>query len=237
MNDLEFRRRLFIDPNDNDVKTHAQENGQQSLLEEMQDFDDALNKALQVNVPEGLSDRIIANQQAELATNVVTLPWYKRFHKPFATAASVSLAVGIYFLSSTSTSLYAGEHALKHVYHEQSSLTLTEEVSLQVVNEKLAMFGAQFNSLPGKVTYATFCNFKGQKSLHIVVQSEDGPVTVFFVPKDGNSFINLREEFSDERFKGLIKANNQANTILVANSNNQSMERYSDEINSSLRWL
>ncbi len=70
-----------------------------------------------------------------------------------------------------------------------------------------------------------------------MVQSNDGSVTVFFVLKDGNSFINLESSFLTNALKGLSKQITKLHSILVANNDNQLMERYSDEINSSIRWI
>ncbi|RJE76401.1 hypothetical protein BGP78_13420 [Pseudoalteromonas sp. MSK9-3] len=237
MDELEFRRRLFADPNDTEVIDHAIANPeQQSLVNELQDFDAQLKSALQVDVPVGLADRILEKQHNDEASNVVNIAWYRKYNKPFATAASMVLAVGIYFMSATNSPLQAGEHALEHVYYEVNALERRQEVALQVVNEKLAMFGAQFDRLPGKVTYATFCNFKGQKSLHLIFQSEHGPMTVFIVPAQSNDYKQENGHFSDERFAGVIANGQKADTILVANLGTP-VEDYQTEINGALRWL
>ncbi|MBQ4846150.1 DUF3379 family protein [Pseudoalteromonas sp. MMG005] len=237
MDELEFRRRLFADPNDTEVIEHAIDNPeQQSLVDELQDFDAQLKSALQVEVPAGLADRILVQQQEDQASNVIPLAWYRKYDKPFATAASMVLAVGIYFMSATSAPLQAGEHALEHVYYEVNALERSQEVALQVVNEKLAMLGGQFDSLPGKVTYATFCNFKGQKSLHLVFQSEHGPMTVFIVPAQGNEYKQNDSHFNDERFAGMIGNGQKADTILVADIGTP-IEDYHNEVSGALRWL
>jgi hypothetical protein len=237
MDELEFRRRLFADPNDQEVIDHAIEHPEKkSVVNELQDFDAQLKRALHVEVPSGLVDRIFEKQQLDEINNTVKISWYRRHSKPFATAASIMLAVGVYFMSATKSPLHAGEHALEHVYYEASALERRQEVALQVVNEKLAMFGAQFESLPGKVTYATFCNFKGQKSLHLIVQSAHGPMTVFIVPVQKDKYKQENSHFSDERFTGVIANGEKADTILVANRGTP-LDDYQTKIDSALRWL
>ncbi|MCO7187164.1 MULTISPECIES: DUF3379 family protein [unclassified Pseudoalteromonas] len=243
MDELEFRRRLFADPNDKDVIAQADTDpAKQRLVKEMQDFDATLHSALDISVPEDLAQKILAKQQADTETSskqsaeVKQLAWYRRFKAPLATAASALLAVSLYFATSVHAPLHAGEHALEHVYYEAEALALTDEVQLQVVNEKLAMFGGKLESMPGKVTYATFCNFKGQRSLHLIFQSEHGPVTVFIVPTDRNEATGTDEQFADARFSGSIKPGERADTILVANLNTP-LERYETAVTESLRWL
>ena len=237
MDELEFRRRLFANPNDIEVVEHAKIHPeQQCLVDELQEFDKQLTSALNVDTPTGLADRIIARTYDEKTDTVVDIAWYRKYNKPFATAASLVLAVGIYLMSATHAPLQAGQHALEHVYYEVNALQRSKEVSLQVVNEKLAMLGGQFDHLPGKVTYATFCNFKGQKSLHLIFQSQHGPMTVFIVPDQEDEAQQKNGHFNDDRFTGIITNGQKADTILVANLGTP-MEDYQNQVNSALRWL
>lgn len=243
MDDLEFRRRLFADPSDQHLADEAkQDPAKKRLVEEVQDFDALLDDALKVPVPEGLQAKLLANIEADekpathSSDNVVKLAWYRRFTVPIASAASVALAVMVYFSTAVHAPLYAGEHALEHVYYEESALKLNKEVNLQIVNEKLAMLGGKLESLPGKVTYATFCNFKGQRSLHLIFQSDHGPMTVFIVPSDKNDYRQGDTEFNDSRFSGSINKGANADTILVAKLGTP-LEKYQGEVNNSLQWL
>ncbi|MBQ4809973.1 DUF3379 family protein [Pseudoalteromonas luteoviolacea] len=240
MDDLEFRRRLFADPNDEQLVREAKSDPEkQRLVDEAQDFDAMLGDAFNVPVPDGLQAKLLAQVKetpAESSAKVVNIAWYRRFSVPIASAASVMLAVLVYFSSAVHAPLHAGEHALEHVYYEESALRLNKEVTLQVVNEKLAMLGGKLEAMPGKVTYATFCNFKGQRSLHLIFQSEHGPMTVFIVPSDSNDYRNGKSHFNDERFAGSINKGKHADTILVANVGTP-IEKYQGEVNNSLRWL
>ncbi|MDK2595303.1 DUF3379 family protein [Pseudoalteromonas obscura] len=241
MDDLEFRRRLFADPSDEQLIDEAEQDpAKKRLLDEAQDFDVLLSNALNVPVPDDLQAKLLKNVESESETqssdNVVQLSWYKRFTVPIASAASVALAVMVYFSTVVPTPLYAGEHALEHVYYEESALKLSKEVTLQVVNEKLAMLGGKLESLPGKVTYATFCNFKGQRSLHLIFQSDHGPMTVFIVPSESNDYRQGDTQFNDDRYSGSINKGANADTILVAKLG-APVDKYQVEVNDSLQWL
>ncbi|TMN46387.1 DUF3379 domain-containing protein, partial [Pseudoalteromonas piscicida] len=78
--------------------------------------------------------------------------------------------------------------------------------------------------------------FKGQKSLHLIFQSEHGPMTVFIVPAQNNDYKQENGHFSDERFTGFIANGQKADTILVANLGTP-VEDYQTKINGALRWL
>ncbi|TMP79758.1 DUF3379 domain-containing protein [Pseudoalteromonas phenolica] len=237
MDELEFRRRAFADPNDPEVIAFAQQNPeQQKLLDELLLLEDKINLALDIPVPTDLTEKLMTQTKNAPVSNV-TQDWFGRFNKPFATAASITLAVSLYFLSvGGSNDLQAGEHALAHVYYEVKALERDKEVGLQAVNEKLAMLGAKFESLPGKVTYATFCHFKGQRSLHLIFQSDHGPVTVFVVPHSGDIQDKQLGEFNDARFTGVISNEEKANMILVADRNSP-VNDYQEDVKQALRWL
>lgn len=239
MDELEFRRRLFADPHDEEVIAAAKAQPElQRIVTEMQQFDDFLNSSLEINVPDDLADKILAKQKAEVASNQerIQVSWFRRATMPFAIAASAIFAAVIFYFSGFGTPLDTGQHALAHVYHESSSLDREEAIPLQQVNEKLAMFGGKFDNLPGKVVFATFCNFKGQKSLHLVMQSEFGPLTVFVVPTGQKATIDGSDRFSDNRFSGLIAHNDRANTILVGDKN-APLQHFQSAVQTSLRWL
>jgi hypothetical protein len=238
MNDLEFRRRLFADPHDTDVaKEAAKDPEQQALLEDLQAFDAQLNDALQVEVPEGLAERILAKQQQDNDHNVLQRKsWFRRNKTPLATAASATFAVGLYFMSATQSPLLAGDHALSHVRHEKSAFASDKEIAMQNVNEKLAKFGAKLRDLPGKVTYATFCHFQGQESLHLVFQSEFGPMTVFIVPIDKKNSLGGNGQFEDEQYSGIIDQDKHGATVLVANLGSP-VKQYQKQVVNALKWL
>lgn len=239
MDELEFRRRLVADPQDEEVAKYASQQPElQAQLEDMRDFDKFLSHSLDIDVPDGLAERIIAKQQLleEEHDKVTHVSWFRRISAPLAVAASMLVAAVIFYYGGLAHPTDTAEHALAHVYYEQNALEKQESVPLQTVNEKLAMLGGKFDTLPGKIVYATFCNFKGQKSLHLVMQSEFGPLTVFVVPADQQSTQDQKDNFSDSRFEGLIAHHEKANTILVANRG-APLERFQTEVNNSLRWL
>ncbi|MCQ8877758.1 DUF3379 domain-containing protein [Pseudoalteromonas shioyasakiensis] len=261
MDDLEFRRRVIAQPSseDQDILDFAEQDPErQELIEQMQEFDNTLNQALDIPVPEGLAERIIANteQYADEQTSEQTSATdeavadktaqsnvieagsrFKLGKLPLAMAASLLVAVGAFFFSHEQSVNYgAGEHALAHVYHELGSLEKTKEISLEYVNEKFAKLGGELKELPGKVTYLMFCDFKGQRGLHLVFESEHGPMTVFIVPSQKQSFGAGESDFRDERFSGHIERGSQADTILVA-SLGSPVDRYTGRINDAIRWL
>ncbi|KTF15512.1 DUF3379 family protein [Pseudoalteromonas sp. H105] len=258
MDDLEFRRRVIAQPHneDQDIVDFAKQDPEhQKFIEQMQELDDSLNQALDIPVPKGLADRILTNtpeynddhsapdnanlESEAVEDNVINAQSrFKLGGAPLAMAASLFVAIGAFFFTSNEHNVAygAGEHALTHVYHEINSLEKSTEISLQTVNEKFAELGGKLDELPGKVTYLMFCDFKGQRGLHLVFESDYGPMTVFIVPSKAQSFGIGDSDFSDQRFAGHIDRGPDADTILVA-SLGAPVDQYTNRINSAIRWL
>lgn len=250
MDELEFRRRTIAQPNDLDKELleFAKESSErQNFISDMKDFDKQIQDALDVPVPDNLAERILLNtslkekaMQEEQATgdNVVNARSRFKFDRVhLALAASFFVAIGAFFFSTEQHIAHeAGEHALTHVYHEITALEKTNAISLQSVNDKLALLGAHIEELPGKITYAMFCDFKGEKGLHLIFESDFGPMTVFIVPSENKSFGFGEDDFHDARFAGHINRGDKADTILVANSG-APINVYNERVTNAIRWL
>ncbi len=184
MDELEFRRTLYADPNCTNEKVLAaiaNDPKKQEFSKELKQLDKSMQQASQVKVPDDLVHKLILRQtmQSHKSSKV-------RNRIQLAMAASVAFVVGVSFtLWQQNNLLDLSKQAIAHVYHEGNyALDAQENVSLQQVNAKLAKFGAEFSEDIGRVYYANFCDFENVRSLHMVVEGENGKVSVFVVPHD-----------------------------------------------------
>jgi hypothetical protein len=247
MDELEFRRRILAEPStiDKDLEAFAeQDTDKQAFIDDVRAFEDELSKALNIPVPENLAKRIIDNTYAEeenaekpLDTIIEAKSRFAFNRLYLAAAASFLVAISVFFVTNKQHTLYSvGEHAFAHLYHEIGSLDKHEAIDLASVNEKFATIGGHLDELPGKVTYLMFCDFQGKKGLHLVFESDFGPMTVFIVPSDEQPFGTGSDDFNDERFAGHINRGERADTILIA-SIGAPLDSYNSMINDAIRWL
>ncbi|WP_158678933.1 DUF3379 family protein [Pseudoalteromonas sp. T1lg75] len=239
MDELEFRRRLLAQPHDKDkaLLEYAQQSPERlALVNELKSFDKELQQAMQVPVPESLADKIILRQSMSDDGSDVCVPMPRSVKRPWylALAASIAIVFSVALYQLNSPTLTIGEHALAHVYHEIDSLESQDRLDMATVNARLSELGGQLSALPGEVTYARFCRFKGQKSLHLVFESDFGPMTVFIVPTN-NEYLG-DNYFSDQRFAGRVSHFPQGDAILVAAAK-APIDEYQSRINQSLHWL
>ena len=61
--------------------------------------------------------------------------------------------------------------------------------------------------------YANFCNFRGTRSLHLVLETEHGLMTVFVVPKENS--LDYEAEFHDDKYQGRSINSHKAILVMV----------------------
>jgi hypothetical protein len=182
MDELEFRRTLYADPNCKDEKVLAAIADDPKKLEfckELKQLDKSMQLASQVKAPDDLVHKLLLRQtmQSHKASKV-------RTRIQLAMAASVAFVAGVSFtMWQQSNLLDLSKQAIAHVHYEGGyALDAEENVPLQQVNAKLAKFGGEISEDIGRVYYANFCDFENVRSLHMVVEGENGKMSVFIVP-------------------------------------------------------
>ncbi|MBM0107526.1 DUF3379 family protein [Steroidobacter sp. S1-65] len=160
--------------------------------EEMQAMDRLIYRALAVEAPTG-------SNADELLTRKSGTP-----SRVWRMAASVLVAVLVGAMSLwllTPRDSFARE-AIAHIRHEQASLVRTSD-TVDPARLDQIMTSAQVRLKPGaaRVSYAQYCNFRGQRIPHLVVQTEQGPVTVLVVT---HAPTQEREQIEEDGFQGVI---------------------------------
>lgn len=215
MDELEFRRRLFSDPSATDPalqQSVKNDSTKAELRQELLKLDETLQQALHIAVPDDLQARLLLQQQ-------VTKFRQQRQRKQwlYGIAATVALALGLVQLRFEPLHFAQdlGSYALAHVYHEASALlNHNAQMPLAEVNQLMASFAGRLEGFDGKVRYARFCHFRGVRSLHLILDSKEGTVTVFVLPKD-HGWQNTGA-FTDDNFHGQSLALAGADLVLVA---------------------
>lgn len=225
MDDLEFRRRVMSDPkqkNSDFTQALSANESSRKLLDDVLSLDAKIADAMNVDVPDGLADRILFKQSGEADNdNVVTLTFTR---KAMAMAASVVFVLGIlvgqvnwgYFIVPPAQASLV-DMAITHVTNEEPFISkLDEQVSSKQINAKLEPFSYQITSkFPYHVYYLNHCGFGRTNALHMVFQGEAGKVTLFITGIESEANIN----FSKKEMTGLIEPMGNKSLILVGSAN------------------
>jgi hypothetical protein len=161
-----------------------------------------------------------------------------RFRKPaaaprrWALAASVVLAVTLVggFWALRPAPALAGE-LVEHVTHEAGSWDKQQWLPASAVADVLRQAGVQFNtSLP--VVYAMACPFHGRRIPHLVVQTNDGPLTVLLLAHEK---VPRRTEFSEHGLSGVLLPAGEG-SVAVLTRGGAVPDAMEGELVSAVRW-
>lgn len=216
MDDLEFYRRVYSNPQDCSRGLQETANSNESkraFLKEMKEFDQKLEAALEVDVPEGLSNRLLLKQSLELNSRRL----FRRGRMQLATAASIAFIIGLSvsqldWRQAISPSI--GSVALAHVYTEAPfTQGIDEQVSLSTMNAKMTRYGIKMKGEPSQVYFVNHCNYHGSLALHMIIKGKRGRVAVFIVPDN----IRLRDDqqFGDDKLNGEVFKLQNAKMVIV----------------------
>jgi hypothetical protein len=213
MDELEFRRILYADPNCTDkevLAAIASDPKKQEFYKELKQLEKKMHQAAQIEVPDDLIHKLILRQTMESQKSSKV-----RNRMQLAMAASVAFVVGISFTMWQQNNLLdLSKQAIAHVHYEGGyALDAQENISLQQVNAKLAKFGGEFSEDIGRVYYANFCDFENVRSLHMVVEGENGKVSVFVVPHNDDYLVEGSS--SDEKYTSQAIDLQRASIIVV----------------------
>lgn len=233
MDELEFRRKLYADPNcyDEDLTQAAKDDpAKLDFWNELKKLDSKIQQASQVKVPQDLAHKLILRQSMDSHRKSK-----QRKRMQLALAASIAFMIGISFtMWQQQSQINLGEHALAHVYHEGAyALEAQEDISLQQLNAKLARFGGKLSQNMGQIFYANFCDFQNIQSLHLVMQGDQGRVSIFVVPYSDK--YHSKGSFNDGKLKGDSVDFNRA-SLMIVGEQDQDLEQLKGQFKQKLQF-
>jgi len=235
MDDILFRHTATATPNDKGdafLQRIADSEKDKEIVKKAKEFDANLQQLLKVDLPEGLTDKILLEQSFAVENERLK---NGRWH--IAIAASIAFVIGITLplLSNFSHSpLDIGEVAMEHVKAEYFfTAKANEQADLKMVNAKLARYGAQAHGDLGAITYVNYCNFEGTPALHMVMEGVEGQITVFVVPSDAE-FVGT-DKFNNQHLKGIREKMGNTNVVIVG-ERDEPLQKVRDAMHNNIQW-
>ncbi len=190
MNCDECRTVIGAEPNSNqpEVLAHIERCPECARhRQEMQAMDRLIHRALAVDVP------------VPAATVESNKPRIWRMAASLLVTASLVAAISLWLLTPRDS---IAAEAIDHVLHEQESLLRTS-ARVDAASLEKVLTASKLRLKPGatRVSYAMSCTFRGHSTPHLVVQSEQGPVTVLVLTEAPRQ---QREAIDEDGFQGVI---------------------------------
>lgn len=185
MNCEELRDQWLADPNglDKEAKAHlleclcCQSFNQAGLEREAK-----LKRAFTVPADNDIAERILASTAAQRATRPERAGLIRRW-LPMAAAACLAVVVGVQLRNAPAGLSGNGQELavamVDHIAHEPDALAKTDAVSeAGRVAEAMQRVGLVWDGAMDAIVYAQVCLLKGATMMHMVFQTDMGPVTV-----------------------------------------------------------
>ncbi|MEW6989473.1 DUF3379 family protein [Colwelliaceae bacterium 6441] len=235
MDDLLFRRNIYADPKTTDPDVQSAKNAdpaKQKFAQEIEQLDQQIFSALNVEVPNDLSEKLILRQS--LASHQQQR---KSSRIKLALAASVAFAIGLTVNQLQFSHAYnsVGDYAIAHTTHEAQYFANDAEakVTLASLNKKMATFNGSFSQELGELMMADFCRFDGMKSLHLVYRGQATPVNIYVVP--ASEHLAFSKKFANGELNGVVNDFHNS-LIIVVGDKQEPLKEWQQKINENVRW-
>lgn len=247
MNEQQFLERVHANPQDASAEFLAALQGRpdrERLRDDLLALDRQLRQELgAVALPEGLRQKLLDTQGLQTtertrytAANAGTF----FLHRLLPVAASLLAALGIAWYGQSNRGANSALEAeiFAHIYREAAYFEQNQALPLGQVNRLMdTAVGAELAVTRSvqelAITFADRCTLASRDSFHLIVQGENGPVTLLMVP-DATP-VDAEFAISDARFHGMVAPVNGGNLAVVVEGTEE-LGEYRDLISQNIRW-
>jgi len=211
MNCDDFRQQLIARPDELDDNMGAHMAACESCLgmaTQVQAMDGVLRDALAVEVPQNLGQTVLMQKILQRKRrNVIPL---------FALAATLLLGIGVtagLWLGRADTQIPA--QLIAHIEHEPYLLLPSVDVvPIARVSSVLQQASVTLNDSIPSVRHIGMCEFRGHQVPHLVVHTQDGPITVMLLPHEK---VRAVQPFDDGNYSGVIVPSGDGAIAVIGN--------------------
>lgn len=222
----EFQTAIGAEPSSTnpDVLAHAEMcSACSAYLQQMQEMDRLIYKALVVPV----NDATLSGAAARSAPKRTSIT---RWQLAASFLASVMVTASIWVASTRET---FAEEIVSHVHHESFAMVRTDErVDDQVLAGILAKSGLSLRPNAAEVSYASTCPFRGHQVPHLVVQTDQGPVTVMVLTEEKPT--KTMKRFEEDGYEGVIAPAPRG--VLAVLGKDVPVEQATERVRQALQW-
>ncbi|MDX1487842.1 MAG: DUF3379 family protein [Acidiferrobacterales bacterium] len=230
MNCLEFRRHCLADPASQEAEFIAHRRNCQRCAEfaaDVAQLDRKIAEALQVDVPDHLSSRIVLRQ------SLYRDQQHQKRRRLYALAASVIVAIGLTVaLVLTNRGPSLDQRVLAHIDLERELLSTREAVTHAKLVRVLKSAGAELVGDLGDVQHASLCPLSEHGGAHLVFDGRKGPVIVLLLPKE---FVAAPTAIHIKEMGGLVLPTGNGSMALVS-EHDESLQEIAQRMRSAVTW-
>jgi hypothetical protein len=242
MNCQTYRQQCTLDPSalEQDFLSHKQGcSACAAFTEDMMRFEQTLVEAIKVEIPDGLTERIL-QRQSNTSTGLLVklsnlvklmLPPQTSWHlRPIiALATSLLLLIGL-FLWWQADTIFLKREIITYV--ESIQPALNGEVPPAELRGMFQAIGAKLTGDIGQVNFCKLLTLRDHSSAHIVLTGTKGPINVLFIR---DSKMRGPQNLSHGTLNGLILSTAWGN-IAIIGAPEEPLGKVVERINEGVDW-
>jgi len=238
MNCQTYRQHCTLEPNSRqpDFLSHKQNCSDcAAFTKDMMWFDQTLVEAIKVDIPDGLSERILqrhSNTSAGLfvkLSNLLKLPSQIAW-RPIMAFALMIIGVFAALWWWQADTIFLKREIIRYV---ENTAPGESEVPQAELRGMFKAIGAQLTGEIGQVNFCELLTLRGHNSAHLVLNGTKGPINVLFIR---DSQMRGPQNISDGELKGVILSMASGNIVIIG-SPEEPLDKVAERINEGVRWL
>ncbi|MDH3428496.1 MAG: DUF3379 domain-containing protein [Gammaproteobacteria bacterium] len=236
MNCEDYREAIAADPSFDGGAGHLTECAAcQAYRAEMQALDDAISRALALEVPALRMPELPELSQSG-SDNVIALP-KRKWVTPswFAVAATVVVAavLGVRLIGTGIEHESLADEILAHLDHEPYALRVTDvAITDERLNSVVSADVARVDRSVGLISYAQNCVINGHDVPHLVIQGERGPVTILLMPEE---MLDGPQSITGDSINGVILPVGNG-SIAILGESEENLDRIEQQVLKTVVW-
>ena len=238
MNCEDYRQAIAADPSESfdSGSVHASAcDACRTYRDDMRELDRKIGLAMSIKVPDL---QIPDLDSVDLDDNVVSLPVGRK--SPLTAQAWIGIAAsfaiaavfGARFIGPDLTNVSLADQVIAHLDHEKGALRVTSTpVSERTLNKVVSSEVAEMGDV-GLITYARTCTINGNSIPHLVMQGENGPITLLLMPGEK---VESATTLSGESIRGVILPVGDG-SIAIIGDYDERIEEIGQKVVGSVKW-
>lgn len=257
MNCQTYRQHYTLDPSnqDHNFLSHKQAcSACTAFTEKLMLFEQTLVEAINVKIPDGLTERILQRQSniqdtpslLVKLTSMVKRIWHRQTRRTevtshrqqpiYALAASLLLVIGLF--ASSQWWWQIGMHPLSreiiaYVENAPPTYQTNAEVPKAELRGMFQAIGAKLTGDIGKVNFCRLLTLQGYNSAHMVLAGTKGPINVLFIR---DSKLTELQNLRNGELNGIILPAAWGNMAIIGVPE-EPLDKIAERINEGVVWL
>jgi len=239
MNCEQYREAIAADPSesfDGGALHSAECSSCTAYKAEMQALDVRISAALEIDVPELTMPELPSISDGERVVDLASrrpIRWTTPAWVGLAASVVLATVIGVRFINTGEDYGTLAEQVIAHLDYEPQALTVTDvavsdDRLYSVVKPAIATLDRDL----GLISYAMSCRINGREVPHLVVQGEQGPVTILLMPHE---MIDMAIQLDGQSIEGVILPVGEGSIAIIGNRG-EPIDQLRTRVTENVKW-